>query len=41
VTETEHLLRRFADAARRRELRATETKRTRELRAALGKGWHV
>lgn len=41
VPETDHQKRRYADAARRRELRASETKRTRELRASLGKGWHV
>ena len=41
VPETEHQKRRFADAARRRELRAEETKRTRDVRAALGGGWHV
>jgi acyl-CoA hydrolase len=41
VPQTEHQKRRYADAARRRELRASETKRTRELRAALGEGWHV
>jgi len=41
VPETEHQKRRYEDAARRRQLRATETKRTRELRASLGEGWHV
>ena len=41
IPETEHQKRRFADAARRRELRAEETKRTRDVRAALGGGWHV
>lgn len=41
VPETEHQKRRYEDAARRRELRATETKRAREMRAALGMRWHV
>ena len=41
VAQTEHQKRRYADAARRRELRSSETKRTRELRASLGEGWHV
>jgi len=41
VPETEHQKRRYEDAARRRELRATETKRARDMRAALGMGWHV
>jgi acyl-CoA hydrolase len=41
VPETQHQKRRYADAARRRDLRAGETKRTRDLRASLGEGWHV
>ena len=41
VPESEHQKRRYEDAARRRELRATETKRARDMRAALGMGWHV
>ena len=41
VAETEHQKRRFADAGRRRELRAEESKRAREIRAAVGAGWHV
>jgi acyl-CoA hydrolase len=41
IAETEHQKRRFADAGRRRELRAEETQRAREIRAALGAGWHV
>jgi acyl-CoA hydrolase len=40
VPETEHQKRRFEDAARRREMRAGETVRKRELRAALGSVWH-
>ena len=41
VPETEHQKRRFADAGRRREMRGEESQRTREIRAALGAGWHV
>ena len=41
LPETEHQKRRYADAGRRREMRAEESKRTREVRAALGVGWHV
>jgi acyl-CoA hydrolase len=41
VPETEHQKRRFEDAGRRREMRATETKRAKEIRASLGTGWHV
>jgi len=41
VPETENQKRRYEDAARRRQLRAGESKRTRELRAVLGEGWHV
>ena len=41
VPETDHQQRRFDDAARRRELRAGETVRKKELRAALGDFWHV
>jgi acyl-CoA hydrolase len=41
VPETEHQKRRFADAGRRREMRAEETKRARDVRASLGVGWHV
>jgi acyl-CoA hydrolase len=41
VPETEHQKRRFADALRRREGRAEETKRAKEIRASLGAGWHV
>jgi acyl-CoA hydrolase len=40
VAETEHQMRRFEDAARRREMRAGETLRKRELRAALGSVWN-
>ena len=41
VPETEHQKRRFEDAGRRREMRAGETQRKKEMRAALGAGWHV
>jgi acyl-CoA hydrolase len=41
IAETEHQKRRFADAGRRRELRGEETQRSKEIRAALGAGWHV
>jgi len=41
VPETEHQKRRYDDAARRREMRAGETQRKKELRARLGAGWHV
>ena len=41
IAETEHQKRRFADAGRRREMRAEETHRARDIRAALGAGWHV
>jgi acyl-CoA hydrolase len=41
VAETEHQKRRYADAGRRREMRAEESKRARDVRASLGVGWHV
>jgi acyl-CoA hydrolase len=41
VPETEHQKRRYEDAARRREMRAGETQRKKEMRASLGSGWHV
>ena len=41
VPETEHQKRRYEDAGRRREMRAGETQRKKEMRAALGAGWHV
>src|SRR6202045_2511065 len=41
IPETEHQQRRFEDAARRREMRSGETQRKRDMRAALGAGWHV
>ena len=39
VPETEHQKRRYEDAGRRREMRAGETLRKKELRVALGDGW--
>ena len=41
IAETEHQKRRFEDAGRRREMRAGETQRKKEMRASLGAGWHV
>ena len=41
IPETDHPRRRFEDAARRRELRAGETTRKRDLRATLGELWHM
>jgi acyl-CoA hydrolase len=39
--ETEHQKRRYEDAGRRREMRAGETQRKKEMRAALGDEWHI
>jgi acyl-CoA hydrolase len=41
VPVTEHQKRRFEDAGRRREMRAGESQRKKEMRGALGAGWHV
>ncbi len=41
VAETEHQIRRYEDAARRREMRSGETKRKREIRAILTAAWHL
>jgi acyl-CoA hydrolase len=41
IAESEHQKRRFADAGRRREMRGEESRRARDVRAALGTGWHV
>jgi acyl-CoA hydrolase len=41
IPETEHQKRRFADAGRRREMRASESQRAKDIRASLGVGWHV
>jgi len=40
VPETEHQKRRFEDAARRREMRADEMVRKKEIRAAMGHVWN-
>jgi acyl-CoA hydrolase len=41
VPVTEHQRRRYEDAGRRREMRGEETLRKREMRTALGEGWHL
>jgi acyl-CoA hydrolase len=41
VAETEHQKRRYEDAGRRREMRAGEMMRKKELRATLPPEWHV
>jgi acyl-CoA hydrolase len=41
IPETEHQKRRYEDAGRRREMRAGETLRKKELRAILRPDWHV
>ena len=41
VPETEHQLRRYEDAGRRREMRSGETQRKKELRAILTPEWHL
>ena len=41
LPETEHQQRRFEDAGRRREMRSDETRRRKELRAALTPDWHL
>ncbi|WP_158823137.1 acyl-CoA thioesterase [Granulicella sp. S156] len=41
LPETEHQQRRFEDAGRRREMRSDETRRKKELRAALTPDWHL
>ena len=41
LPETEHQRRRFEDAGRRREMRSDETRRKKELRAALTPQWHL
>jgi len=38
---TEHQKRRYEDAGRRREMRGGETMRKKEMRMALGEGWHL
>jgi acyl-CoA hydrolase len=41
VCETDHQRRRFEDAGRRREMRADETQRKKEMRATLPAGWYL
>jgi len=41
IPETEHQKRRYEDALRRRENRAEETQRKRDLRKILTSDWHV
>ena len=41
LPETDHQRRRFEDAGRRREMRSDETRRKKELRAALTPDWHL
>lgn len=41
IAETEHQKRRYEEAGRRREIRVEETIRKREMRMALGEGWHL
>ena len=41
VPETEHQARRYEDAGRRREQRAIEAVRVKDLRASLGGSWNV
>ena len=41
IPETEHQKRRFEDAGRRREMRAEETQRRKQMRTTLPAGWYV
>jgi acyl-CoA hydrolase len=41
IPETEHQIRRYEDAGRRREMRSGETQRKKELRAILTPEWHL
>jgi acyl-CoA hydrolase len=41
IPETEHQKRRYEDAGRRRDMRAGETLRKKEMRASLSEEWHV
>jgi acyl-CoA hydrolase len=41
IPETEHQKRRYEDAGRRREMRAEETQRKKEIRSLLSEEWHV
>ena len=41
IPETEHQKRRYEDAGRRRDMRAGETLRKKEMRASLSEEWHI
>ena len=41
LPQTEHQQRRYEDAGRRREMRAAEVSRTRDLRSSLGTSWNI
>lgn len=41
IPETDHQQRRYEDAGRRREMRADETQRKRDIRSQAVVGWHV
>jgi acyl-CoA hydrolase len=41
IAETEHQIRRYEDAGRRREMRSPEVLRKKEVRAALAPEWHL
>jgi acyl-CoA hydrolase len=41
LPETEHQIRRYEDAGRRREMRSGEVQRRREMRAVLAPEWHL
>jgi acyl-CoA hydrolase len=41
VPETEHQIRRYADAGRRREIRSSEAQRRKEIRTTLTPEWHL
>jgi acyl-CoA hydrolase len=41
IPETQHQIRRYEDAGRRREMRSGETLRKKELRATLAPEWHL
>jgi acyl-CoA hydrolase len=41
IPETDHQLRRYEDAGRRREMRSGEVRRKKDLRAKLAPEWHI
>jgi acyl-CoA hydrolase len=41
IPETEHQIRRYDDAGRRREMRSSETQRKKERSAILAPEWHL